>query len=144
MKHSRPALGASLLATAAVAALTLGACNRNGAPDANAPNGAYVGGSSDATLPVSGSPPPQGTYQAAARVAPPPIPVYDQPPMPEPNDVWTPGYWAWSDGDDDYYWVPGVWVAPPGSGLYWTPGYWRYWDGQYLFSAGYWGPAVGF
>ena len=30
-------------------------------------------------------------------VAPPPLPVYDQPPIPEPGYMWTPGYWV-TDG----------------------------------------------
>ncbi len=42
---------------------------------------------------------------------PPPLPVYEQPPMPAPGYHWTPGYWAWNNSD--YYWVPGVWVEPP-------------------------------
>lgn len=147
MKHSRSFPGAGLLASAAVAALTLSACHRNAGTQAEAsyPNGAYVGGSNNTSLPVRAAPaPPAGTYQAVARTPPPPIPVYDQPPMPEPGEVWTPGYWGWSDADDDYYWTPGTWVEPPEPDLYWTPGYWRYWDGDYLYSPGYWGPAVGF
>ena len=43
--------------------------------------------------------------------APPVLPVYEQPPCPEPGLMWTPGYWAY--GDDGYYWVPGAWVPPP-------------------------------
>jgi hypothetical protein len=27
--------------------------------------------------------------------APPPLPVYIQPPLPGPNYIWTPGYWSW-------------------------------------------------
>jgi hypothetical protein len=75
-------------------------------------------------------------------VAPPPLPVYVQPPLPAPGFVWVPGYWAYSD--DGYYWVPGTWVEPPGVGLLWTPGYWGWVNGAYIWSAGYWGPAVGF
>lgn len=74
--------------------------------------------------------------------APPELPVYDQPPVPGPGYVWTPGYWAY--GPDGYYWVPGTWVLPPSVGLYWTPPWWD-WNGSvYLFHAGYWGPSVGY
>jgi len=74
--------------------------------------------------------------------APPPLPVYDQPPIPGPGYIWMPGYWAW--GPAGYYWVPGTWVLPPGIGLYWTPPWWG-WNGSvYVFHAGYWGPRVGF
>ena len=76
-------------------------------------------------------------------VAPPPLPVYDQPPIPEPGYIWTPGYWAWDD-DSGYYWVPGTWVLPPEPALLWTPGYWGWNDGVYSFHEGYWGPEVGF
>ncbi|MFN5489070.1 MAG: YXWGXW repeat-containing protein, partial [Bradyrhizobium sp.] len=76
-------------------------------------------------------------------VAPPPLPVYDQPPIPGDGYIWTPGYWAWSD-DTGYYWVPGTWVLPPAPELLWTPGYWGWNDGVYAFHAGYWGATVGF
>lgn len=76
--------------------------------------------------------------------APPPLPVYEQPPLPGPDYVWTPGYWSWSDDDEDYYWVPGTWVEPPRPGLLWTPGYWGWAGGSYLFHHGYWGTRVGY
>jgi len=76
-------------------------------------------------------------------VAPPALPVYEQPVCVGPGYIWTPGYWAW--GDDDYFWVPGTWVLAP-VGLLWTPGYWAWSDGDgaFLWNAGYWGPEVGF
>ncbi len=92
------------------------------------------------------------TYPAAARAgfdvgvtvgfAPPPLPVYVQPPCPSPGYVWAPGYWAY--GDDDYYWVPGTWVLAPEFGLLWTPGYWSDVDDYFVWHAGYWAPHVGF
>jgi hypothetical protein len=75
-------------------------------------------------------------------IAPPPLPVYVQPPLPAPGYIWTPGYWAY--GDAGYYWVPGVWVAPPQPGYLWTPPYWGYAGGFYGFHPGYWGLHVGF
>jgi hypothetical protein len=75
-------------------------------------------------------------------IAPPPIPVYAQPPIPGPDYLWTPGYWAWNG--DDYYWVPGAWVEAPQTGYLWTPGYWGWGDGGYVFHTGYWGPHIGF
>ena len=73
---------------------------------------------------------------------PPPLPDYDQPPAPEPNYIWTPGYWGWGDGG--YYWVPGVWCPPPYYGALWTPPYWGYYGGRYGFHHGYWGLHIGF
>lgn len=81
-------------------------------------------------------------WDVSITVAPPPLPVYDQPPMPDVGYIWMPGYWAWSDAG--YYWVAGTWVLPPQAGLLWTPGYWSWDDGRYLWNAGYWGPTVGF
>ena len=75
-------------------------------------------------------------------VAPPPLPVYVQPPCPVEGYLWTPGYWGYAD--EDFYWVPGAWVEPPRIGYLWTPGYWGFDDGLYAFHTGYWGPTVGF
>jgi hypothetical protein len=75
-------------------------------------------------------------------IAPPELPVYEQPAVPGPGYLWSPGYWAW--GDSDYYWVPGTWVLAPQPGYLWTPGYWGWGDGAYLWHGGYWGPHVGF
>src|ERR1700681_60158 len=75
-------------------------------------------------------------------VAPPALPVYEQPVCPGPGYLWTPGYWAWNE-DGGYYWVPGTWVVAP-VGMLWTPGYWGHEHGRYGWHAGYWGPHVGF
>jgi hypothetical protein len=74
--------------------------------------------------------------------APPALPVYVQPPCPQPNLIWTPGYWH--HGFLGYYWVPGAWVPAPYVGALWTPGYWGFAGGGYGFHAGYWGPHIGF
>jgi hypothetical protein len=78
----------------------------------------------------------------AITIAPPELPVYDQPLCPGDGYIWTPGYWAYDDGD--YYWVPGTWVLAPEVGFLWTPGYWGWGDGGYIFYEGYWGPVIGF
>jgi WXXGXW repeat (2 copies) len=80
----------------------------------------------------------------SVNVAPPELPVYDQPPIPGDGYIWTPGYWAWSDDIQDYYWVPGTWVEAPEPDYLWTPGYWGVAGGLFLWHAGYWGPHVGF
>jgi hypothetical protein len=75
-------------------------------------------------------------------IAPPELPIYEQPPLPEPGYLWIPGYWDY--GPEGYFWVPGTWVLPPTVGLLWTPGYWGWRDGYYAWNVGYWGPHVGF
>eukprot|EP01037_Dinobryon_pediforme_P020644 gene20644-21319_t len=80
----------------------------------------------------------------STEVAPPPLPVYDQPPLPAPGYIWTPGYWSWDMQSADYYWVPGTWVEPPRPGLFWTPPYWESRDGAFTFHDGYWAPDCGF
>lgn len=77
-------------------------------------------------------------------VAPPPLPSYAQPAIPEEGYVWMPGFWAWREAVPDYFWVPGTWVRPPRSGLLWTPAYWSRVDGGYIFHPGYWAEQVGF
>jgi hypothetical protein len=78
----------------------------------------------------------------AVTIAPPDLPVYDQPVCPGENYIWTPGYWAW-DGEE-YYWVPGTWVEAPEPGYFWTPAYWA-WNGSgFVFYDGYWATEVGF
>ncbi|MGA2537828.1 MAG: hypothetical protein ABSF53_17555 [Terracidiphilus sp.] len=73
---------------------------------------------------------------------PPVLPVYVQPVCPEPNLIWTPGYWAY--GDEGYFWVPGAWVPAPFVGGLWTPSYWGWSGGLYVFHPGYWGYHVGY
>jgi hypothetical protein len=75
-------------------------------------------------------------------LAPPAIPVYEQPPCPTEGYLWTPGYWAYAP--TGYYWTPGLWVSPPRVGVLWTPGYWGLVGGFYGWHAGYWGPHVGY
>jgi hypothetical protein len=75
-------------------------------------------------------------------IAPPALPVYEQPIAPGDGYLWTPGYWAY--GPDGYFWVPGTWVLPPQSGFLWTPGYWGWGGSAFIFHAGYWGPHIGF
>jgi hypothetical protein len=94
-----------------------------------------------AILPFVGEP-SRAAVLISVGFAPPPLPVYTQPPIPGPGYLWVPGYWAW-DGDD-YYWVPGYWSRPPRVGLLWTPGYWGWSEGVYVFHRGYWGSSVGF
>jgi hypothetical protein len=73
---------------------------------------------------------------------PPPIPVYEQPYAPAPNEIWQPGYWAF--GPYGYFWVPGTWVPAPQPDYLWTPGYWAWDGGRFHWNQGYWAPEVGF
>jgi hypothetical protein len=93
-------------------------------------------------LATAGSFPLSAQISLQITVGPPPIPVYEQPDLPQDGYLWTPGYWAW--GEDGYFWVPGTWVEAPERGLLWTPGYWA-WSGDYFeFHTGYWGTHVGY
>jgi hypothetical protein len=74
-------------------------------------------------------------------IAPPVLPVYEQPVCPGDGYIWTPGYWAWAD---DYYWVPGTWVLAPEVGFFWTPCWWGWGGAAFIFHEGYWGPTIGF
>jgi hypothetical protein len=75
-------------------------------------------------------------------LAPPALPVYEQPVLVEEGWIWAPGYWDYNQ--DGYFWVPGTWVQPPEAGLLWTPGYWAWGNEGYIWNDGYWGQTVGF
>ena len=81
-------------------------------------------------------------FGVSISIAPPALPVYEQPMAPADGYLWTPGYWA--NGDEGYFWVPGTWVMAPEPGLLWTPGYWGWGGNAYAWNAGYWGAQVGF
>lgn len=90
------------------------------------------------------SAPAQVAVGISVGIAPPELPVYEQPICPGDDYIWTPGFWAWDPGVEDYYWVPGTWVLAPVPGYLWTPGYWGWGGSGFVFTAGYWGPVVGF
>jgi hypothetical protein len=83
-------------------------------------------------------------FRVSITIAPPALPVYEQPVCPGDGYIWTPGYWYWDDDASDYFWVPGTWVMAPEVGFLWTPGWWGWGDGAFIFHEGYWGPEVGF
>lgn len=83
-----------------------------------------------------------GQIGFSVTIAPPALPVYEQPICPEDGYIWTPGYWGY--GDEGYYWVSGDWIQPPQVGYLWTPGYWGWGENAYAFHEGYWGENVGF
>src|SRR5271169_2706669 len=85
-----------------------------------------------------------GQVGISVRFGPPALPVYEQPLCPGEGYLWAPGYWAWSDDDGDYYWVPGTWVEAPEVGFLWTPPFWGWEAGVFIFHEGFWGPRVGF
>jgi hypothetical protein len=80
----------------------------------------------------------------SVNLAPPELPVYEQPAIPAEGYLWTPGYWAWSGDYQGYYWVPGTWVLVPQPGFLWTPGYWGSNGGAFVWNEGYWGKQIGF
>jgi WXXGXW repeat (2 copies) len=83
-----------------------------------------------------------GQIGLSITIAPPVLPVYEQPICPGEGYLWTPGYWGY--GDDGYFWVSGDWIQAPEVGFLWTPGYWGWGGNAYAFHEGYWGQTVGF
>ncbi len=71
---------------------------------------------------------------------PPPEPVDEQPPEASPEEKgmkWIPGYWAWSDDENDYVWVSGLWRKFP-PGRTWNAGSWTRAGSGYRWTSGYW------
>src|ERR1017187_4679997 len=81
-------------------------------------------------------------FSVSIMIAPPALPVYEQPMAPADGYLGTPGSWAY--GDEGYFWVPGTWAMAPEVGFLWTPGYWGWSGNAYAWNEGYWGPHVGF
>jgi len=130
--------------------LLFGGCNTTTTPENGQPGAPAAAGQPDQTG-QSGQPGQPGEVASSSgqvdesmSYAPPALPVYEQPVIPGPGYIWTPGYWAWSSDESDYYWVPGTWVQPPEAEDLWTPGYWAWGGRSYVWNDGYWGPQVGF
>src|ERR1700727_674392 len=81
-------------------------------------------------------------FGVSVTIAPPALPVYEQPMVHSAGYLWTPGYCA--NGDDGYFWVTGTWVMPPEACLLWAPGYWGWSGDAFAWNGGYWGTEVGF
>ncbi|MCC6494068.1 MAG: hypothetical protein IT424_13725 [Pirellulales bacterium] len=70
----------------------------------------------------------------------PPEPINELPPevRPEGDNVeWIPGYWMWSDQQQDFIWVSGVWREIP-PGRRWVPGHWTTGEAGYTWTPGFW------
>ncbi len=67
--------------------------------------------------------------------APPPMLVEDLPPPPEPDAVWTGGYWTWQG---DWVWCAGRWMVPPRPQYVWVQPYYEHRDERVIFLPGYW------
>ena len=142
------------LASACLAALSLAACNNGGPAQGATQNGAYVAtNATNAVEPASDqsqaagnqSLPPSSEYQAVAQSAPPALPAYDQPPIPGPGYLWTPGYWAY--GRRRRRLLLGarhLGGAPVSLACFGRPAIGAIVGGAYAFNAGYWGPHIGF
>ena len=81
--------------------------------------------------------------EAAARMRvdrAPPDPVNEVPPEVRPdgaNVEWISGYWMWSDQQNDFIWVSGVWREIP-PGRRWVPGHWTKADAGFEWVSGFW------
>ena len=70
-----------------------------------------------------------------------PAPIEEIAPAQRPagESIWIPGYWAWSEDQNDFLWVSGIWRSPPPDYLEWVPGYWEAIEGGSQWVSGYWG-----
>jgi hypothetical protein len=67
--------------------------------------------------------------------APPPMLVEDVPPPPDPDAVWTGGYWTWQG---DWVWCAGRWVDPPRREFVWVQPYYEHREDRVIFIPGFW------
>jgi hypothetical protein len=68
------------------------------------------------------------------REAPPP-PREEAMPRERRGQEWSPGHWAWRNGQ--HVWVRGHWVGQR-RGQQWVPAAWVQRDGQWMYMAGHW------
>ena len=111
------------------------------AGSALAPPPPVVSGDPDVPLneAVVGTTPVPADY--AGESAPPPPVLEDRPAIPDPADVWVPGYWWWSTPFHRYVWVTGAWRNPPPDQV-WTPGEWVSASAdRYVWVPGFWATA---
>lgn len=50
---------------------------------------------------------------------------------------WIPGYWSWSQQDNDFIWVSGTWRVPP-PGHVWIEGKWKSFSEGWVWLPGFW------
>lgn len=68
----------------------------------------------------------------------PPNPLQETiPNQADPETVWIPGYWDWSQEHGQFVWCSGNWRRPP-PGHTWIRGYWRQFDGGWVRLKGFW------
>src|SRR5208282_4820785 len=72
-------------------------------------------------------------FGVSITIAPPALPVYEQPMVPSVGYLWTPGYWSW--GGDAFAWNEGYWGQSVGfyGGVNYGFGY-----GGVGYEGGYW------
>jgi len=68
----------------------------------------------------------------------PPDPITELEPMQnDPETIWIPGYWSWSQSHHAFLWVSGIWRRPP-PGRHWVSGYWKKRGDDWVWFRGYW------
>lgn len=68
----------------------------------------------------------------------PPSPINERI-LPRPKATWISGYWIWSEANQDFIWVTGVWRNPP-PGLQWIPSQWIQMEQGWVRLRGFWSP----
>jgi len=84
--------------------LLFGGCSTTTTPEQGQPGAqgaAGQPGSSGQTEEPGQAAPSSAEVAESTTFAPPALPVYEQPDIPGPGYLWTPGYWAWSSDDAD-------------------------------------------
>lgn len=68
----------------------------------------------------------------------PPQPIQERiPEQSDPDAIWIPGYWYWSQERNDFVWVSGVWRLPPPDHA-WINGFWTQSEEGWVWVKGFW------
>jgi len=77
----------------------------------------------------------QIAVEVSVDVPPPPLPYYEQPPIPAEGYIWAPGYWGWNGG---WVWIGGRYVVRPRPTAVWMDGHWSRHGHGYIWIGGGW------
>jgi hypothetical protein len=132
-QYRRPALSTVCAALALLA--SLGAVSIDSANAQSVSVGLYTPYDIGSVISVYVDAPLVQPEPIAVGWAPPPMLVEEVPPPPDPDAIWTGGYWTWQG---QWVWCAGRWSLPPRPEYVWVQPYYEHRYDTVVFIPGYW------
>jgi hypothetical protein len=111
--------------------------NESGTTPAYADDPGYANDDQQQVVSVYVDPPLEQPAPVAVDWAPPPMLVEEISPQPDPDSVWTGGYWAWQGR---WVWSAGRWSRPPRPDYRWQEPYYEHRADKVVYVPAYWSP----